>query len=257
VRTPDLSRIVSLEPSATATLFALGAQDRVVAVSEWCDRLVDLGDRPRLPSTWSATPQAILALAPDLVIASAPYREETLVDLLRAGVDLLCLYPQDLSDVRAHILLLARMVGREEAGRALLARLDSALQEARRRTANRPRRRVFVEIWPRPLMSASPWVAEMVEWAGGTFVPEGSAGRQVSEEEVARADPEVIVVAWTGVRNPPVEKEARRPAWQGVSAVREGRVVAVEEILLNAPGPNLAEGALHLARAIHPEAFAE
>lgn len=257
MRTPDLSRIVSLEPSVTAALFALGAQDRVVGVSRWCERLVEVGDRPRLPSSWSADVDAVLALRPDLVIVSAPYREEPLIRLLRAGVDLLCLYPRDLNDVRAHLLLLARLVGREEEGRRLVARLDSALEEVQRRTAGRPRRRVFVEVWPRPLRSAPAWVAEMVERAGGVFVPEGSADRPVSPEEVARADPEVVVVAWAGVRTPRLERVRQRPGWQGLSAVRQGRVVAVEEILLNAPGPNLAEGALRLARAIHPEAFPE
>lgn len=108
MRPRDLNRIVSLEPSVTATLFALGQQARLVAVSEWCQRLVDVGDLPRLPATRSAQPEDITGLEPDLVMASVPYRAETIAELLRAGLNVPCLSPQRLEDACAHILWLGR-----------------------------------------------------------------------------------------------------------------------------------------------------
>lgn len=251
---PDLKRIVSLEPSVTATLFALGRQDRLVAVSEWCHRLVDVGDLPRLPSTWSAKPEDVVGLEPDLVIASVPYRAETIVEFLRAGLDVLCLSPQRLEDVYAHILWLGRLADAADEAKRVIAGMQAEFEAIRRRVAGLPRPRVYVEMWPKPPMSSPAWVAELVEIAGGAFVPQGP-GRQVADQEMRRADPEIVVVAWAGVTDPPLARVLRRPGWEQISAIQEGRVVAVDEILLNAPGPNLARGVHLLAGVIHPDVF--
>jgi len=245
----DLSRIVSLEPSVTATLFALEQEHRLVAVSAYCSRLVGVGERPQLSPTWSAQPEEIVALRPDLVIASVPYREETITGLLQAGLDVLCLYPKRLADVYAHIVWLGRLTGAEDVARRVVADMLATLEAVRELAGSGHRPRVYVEMWPSPLMSSPPWVAEMVEIAGAEFVPAGP-GRRVSAEEVIAADPEIIVVAWAGVAEPKVDEVAERPGWHGISAVRRGRIVAVDEIWINAPGPNLAQGARLLAEAI-------
>ncbi len=254
--TRDLNRIVSLEPSVTATLFALGQQARLVAVSEWCDRLVDVGDLPRLPSTWSAKPQDIAGLESDLVVASVPYRAETIVELLRAGLNVLCLSPQRLEDAYAHILWLGRLTAAAAEAERVVAEMQAEFEAVRGQVAGLRRPRVYVEMWPKPPMSSPAWVAELVEIAGGEFVPE-RPGRHVTAEEVRQADPEIIVVAWAGVADPPLERVLERAGWESVTAVREKRVVTVDEIVLNAPGPNLARGARLLAAAIHPRSLSE
>lgn len=250
----ELKRIISLEPSVTATLFALGQENRLVAVSEWCDRLVDVGDRPRLPSTWSARPEAIITLAPDLVIASVPYRAETIAELLRAGLNLLCLYPKRLQDVFAHIAWLGRLTGASDEAEQVVAQLRADFAAIGQQVTGLRRPRVYVEMWPKPPMSSPGWVAELVEIAGGQFVPEGP-GRAVTDEEVFEADPEIIVVAWAGVANPSLRQVIQRPGWDRISAVQAETVVAVDEIQLNAPGPNLARGGRLLAAVIRPEMF--
>lgn len=249
-----LQRIVSLEPSVTAILFALGQQARLVAVSKWCDHLVNVGDRPCLPSTWSAWPEEIAPLSPDLVITSVPYRTKTIVGLLRAGLDVLCLCPQRLEDVYAHITWLGRLTDAADEAERVITQMQADFGAIRQRVAGLHRPRVYVEMWPKPPMSSPTWVAELVEIAGGQFVPE-QPGRAVADDEVIAANPEFIVVAWAGVAHPPLDRVARRPGWDQVSAVREACVVAVDEIWLNAPGPNLARGARLLAAVIHPEVF--
>jgi iron complex transport system substrate-binding protein len=248
----ELKRIVSLEPSVTAILFALNQGKRLVAVSEWCERLADVGDRPRLPSTWSARLEEILPLEPDLVVASVPYRAETMVELLRARLNLLCLYPERLKDVYAHITWLGRLTGAADEAEQVIAGMRADFEAIRQRVTGLRRPRVYAEMWPKPPMSSPAWVAELVEIAGGRFVPE-KPGRAVTDEEIVEADPEIIVVAWAGVAHPPLEQVSQRAGWDQVAAVREGRVVAVDEIWLNAPGPNLARGARLLADLIHPE----
>ncbi len=254
MRNSPFPRIVSLEPSVTATLFALERHHLLVAGSEHDRRL--LGERvahlPVVPSTWAVRAADVLRFRPDVVVASVPFREQSLAELLKAGLHVLSLYPRDLASVYQTVRLLAALTDAREAGERVVAEMERTFEEVRARAGGRPAVRVYVETWPRPLMSAPLWVAELVEVAGGRFVP-GNPGRQISEDEVMAADPEVIVVAWPGVDDPPLERVCARPGWERITAVREGRVVAVDEIVLNAPGPNLAQAAHMLAQAIRPE----
>jgi iron complex transport system substrate-binding protein len=95
-------------------------------------------------------------------------------------------------------------------------------------------------------------VGQLVEIAGGRIVP--AAGKRVTDDAVARAKPEVIVLAWaaTGDQAKP-SRALENPAWQDVPAIRNGRVIVVRDELLNTPGPPLMQGAAALLRAIHPE----
>jgi iron complex transport system substrate-binding protein len=245
-----LKRIVSLEPNATSILFALDRADCVVGVSKWCNRLVDIGDRPRLSTTWCAQAKEIVALSPDLVIASVPYRSESVCELLQAGLDVLCLYPRRLQDVYRHIICLGRLTDAAAEAERLVASMEADLASVRAEARGLPRPRVYAEMWPDPMMSSPAWVAELIEIAGGEFVP-GEPGRQVTHEEILQADPEVILVAWAGIAQPSLAEVTSRPGWHATSAVRSGRVFDVDEILLNVPGPNLVRAAQLLLARIH------
>jgi len=236
------ARVVSLEPSATSTLFELGQADRVVAVSRWCGRLVDVGDRPQLESTWSIRREVLTTLAPDLVVAGLPYSARGVEELLRSGLNVLFLSPSRLEDVFTDILLLGRLTGADSRAEALVADMRARIEGAAARSRGLWAPRVYVEVWSKPLFSGPGWMADLVEAMGGIFVPEGP-GRRVSEEEVLEARPDVVVVAWTGVAAPRPEAILRRPRWQRVPAVEHGRVEVVDELLFNAPGPGLAQAA--------------
>jgi iron complex transport system substrate-binding protein len=242
-------RIVSLEPSITAMLYALGQQERVVAVSRYCSRLLDVGDKPQLPSTWSIKPDDILPHAPDLVLASVPYAAETITALLQARLNVFCLYPERLADVYTHLTWLGNLTDAAERAQQQIATMQSRLAAIAKTAAGHSRPRVYVEMWPQPLMNSVTWVKELVELAGGEFVP-AAPGQQISSDEVITADPEIIIVAWAGVAEPDLAKVTARPGWEKVTAVQNGRIHAINEILLNAPGPNLADGAEQLAAII-------
>ncbi len=247
-----LKRIASLEPSVTATLIALGQRDRLVAVTRFCHRLADVEGLPQVDNTWSVDAAEVAALEPDLVVAGVPYRAGKVDELLKAGLDVLCLYPNSLADVYRHICWLGRLCDVPQQADALVEKMRLELAVLQARAAGRPRQRVYVEQWPDPLMNGMPWVAEIVEALGGEFVPR-PGNRRISEEEVIAADPEVILVNWAGVENINPARVSARPGWERISAVRAGRVVAVNEIALNAPGPNLSEGMWEVWRALYPE----
>jgi len=243
----NLQRIVSLEPSVTAILYALGQQERLVAVSKYCNRLVDVGDKPRLVPTWSADAQAIVALEPDLVIASVPYRTESIAALLQARVNVLALYPQCLDDLFAHIVCLGRLCDASERVEKLVAEIREGLESLRPSGHHTHRPRVYYEVWAHPLIGAPGWVAELIDLVGGQSVP---ANTPVSESDILAADPEIIIVAWPGVESQRPDLVLERLGWEHVTAVRSRRVVPVNEIRLNAPGPNVVQGARELATII-------
>ncbi len=245
-------RIVSLEPSITATLIALDQHHRLVAASEHDARLVGedvLAGLSRVPCTWSVRAEDVLPHRPDLVIGSIPMRAQSVSELLQAQLNVLLLYPHSLASIYDNIRLLAALTNAHEAGERVVQEMQATFRELQQQAADRPSCKVYIEIWPKPLMNGPAWHVDLVSIVGGTFVPEGP-GRQLSDQEIIAADPDVIVVAWAGVDNPPLERVYRRTGWEQVTAIRTGRVVTVPEIWINAPGPNLARGAVLLAEAI-------
>ncbi len=246
-------RIVSLAPSVTSILVALGARAELVGVTKWCKDVADVGRLPRLGDCWSLDAAQVEKLRPTLVIGSVPYRTEMVEKLLALPAPFLATNPRSLADVFADIRLLGRIVGRERAAERVAAelhrRFDDVARRARR-TQSRPR--VYCEAWPHPRISSPPWVAELVAIAGGRMVL--PAGKRISDEGVARAKPDVIVLAWaaTGERANVGPTLAHR-AWRNVPAIRNRRVHVVRDEILNTPGLPLAEGAKALLRILHPE----
>lgn len=247
-------RIVSLAPSATELVLALGAGDSLVAVTRWCKDVCDTGGRPELADCWTAEPSEVLAHRPDLVIGSVPYDPAITGRLIASGVRFLAMNPARLTDVFLEIQMLGSLLGETEAALSLVASLRTRLEEIRRlasTTATRPR--VYAEAWPNPLISSPPWVADLVEIAGGHFVPT-PAGRRVTDDEVLAAQPDIIVVAWTatGERSEPA-KVLERPGWAVLPAVRDMRIHVVRDQWLNTPSLILRRGAEALLQVIHPE----
>ncbi len=252
-------RIVSLAPSATSILVALGARRELVGVTKWCAEVAEVGGLARLGDCWSLDAERVIQLRPTLVIGSVPYKQETLAKLLERPLTFLAMNPRTLADIESDIRLLGRIVGREKAGARLVARMREAFAEVKCKSPNtkaqrtrRQRPRVYCEAWPHPRISSPPWVAELVEIAGGQMAV--SPGTRVSDAEVARARPDVIVIAWaaTGAR-PRVHATLANAAWQDVPAVRHRRVYVVRDAILNTPGPPLIDGVRELFRILHPE----
>ncbi|MGA8184507.1 MAG: ABC transporter substrate-binding protein [Terriglobia bacterium] len=249
-------RIVSLAPSATRILWELGAAEHLAGVTRWCKDVVPaeaIEGLPLVGDCWNLDAAAVARMGPELVIGSVPYRTEAVESILKQGLRFLAKSPRTLADIYGDIRLLAATVGKQEAGEKLARKMESQIAAVRERTAamgNRPR--VYCEVWPNPLRSAEQWVEELVEAAGGKFVP-CPAGRQVSEDEVIDADPEVIVLAWaaTGSRAR-ADVVRKRPGWENVSAVRTNRIHVVRDETLNTPAPILLEGLEALAAVIHP-----
>ncbi len=251
-------RIVSLQPSITATLAALGALDQVVACTRYCKDIcpeVAQGSRSIIEDSWSANGEHILAAQPELVIASVPYRSESLTAILRTGVKVLFLAPKSLADVYSDIRVLAALVNQHAAGEKLVSALQDEIARTRELTAKCQPQRVFCEEWGKPLIASEPWVAELVEAAGGTMVT--APGKETTAEAVAKADPEVILASWCGAGDRvPLHKLAQREQWATTSALQHRRLYCVADELFNTPAHTLVGGLRAIRWALHPELFA-
>ena len=231
----------------------MGAQRALVGVSKWCKDVAPVGRLPQVGDCWKLDVDEVMRLKPTLLIGSVPFAAETVAKLLEQPVAFLALNPRSLADVETDIRMLGRLANRAAAGEKLIAKMRRAfrkVQRAARIIGERGRPRVYSEAWPNPRISSPPWVAELVALAGGEFaVP---AGQRVTDEEVARANPGVIVLAWTAVgdRADPSRTLENR-AWRDVPAVKNRRVVVIRDELLNTPGPPLMRGVRELFRAIH------
>ncbi len=258
-------RIVSLAPSVTSILMAIGARRQIVGVSQWCKDVADVTGLPvvsgdcwhfadsRERTSSSDNAATLMDLRPTMIIGSVPFKTEAVEKILSLPVPFLALNPRTLADIEADIRLLGSLSGKNERGAKLIGEMRGkfrAIAAMAKKAKSKPV--VYCEAWPHPRISSPPWVAELVEICGGKMVVR--AGERVSDEEVARANPEVMVLAWaaTGGKSKP-EQAYGNPAWKDVSAVRERKVFVIRDELLNTPGPPLAEGAEELLRVIHPE----
>jgi iron complex transport system substrate-binding protein len=265
-------RIVSLQPSATVTLHALGLLDLIVACTKYCaDVVPEVADGKRLivHDSWTAQSTQILAANPDLVIASVPYQEQAVIEILKAGLPFLALSPHSLADVYSDMAMIAGIVGAPERAEKLIGDMQREI-EAVRLLAARPlaapqtrmslphfqrKPRVYCEEWGKPLIHSQLWVKELVQAAGGEFI--GDPGKHTDADTIRTANPDVVIAAWCGAGDRvPLEKIIRERGWQDTSAARNGCVYCVRDEYLNTPAPTLIEGLHALAWAIHPDSFA-
>ena len=252
------ARIVSLAPNVTSILLELGAGRELIGVSKWCNDVAPIGRRPRVGDCWKMDIREVMRLKPTLLIGSVPFAPETVELILKQPVAFLAINPRSLADIYTDIRTLGRLVNRPAAGERLIARMQAAFERIahhakRIRTRTRPRPSVYCEAWPNPRFSSPPWVTELVELSGGRMaVP---AGTRVTDDEIAQARPDVIVLAWTATGDrSKLSSALANAAWQEVPAVKSRRVVVIRDELLNTPGPPLMQGADELFRAIHLDA---
>jgi iron complex transport system substrate-binding protein len=250
-------RIASLQPSITLTLASLDRLDTLCAITKYCiEALPELAtlNLPILHDSWTANSDEIRATSPDLVIASVPYRMESLAAILKSGLPVLALAPHSLADIYQDIRLIAAVANANPAAETIIAQMQSAIEQARVATSSAEKPLVYCEEWGKPLIHSQHWVAELVEAAGGRYL--GEPGSHTTSEEVAAANPDVLLFAWCGAGNRvPLERVIAQRNWHNLTAVINRRVFCIPDEYLNTPGPTLLEGLKSIAGAIHPQLF--
>ena len=246
------SRIISLIPATTEILFALGAGDRVVGRTHWdawppdALKVPDLGDGIR-PSI-----EALLGARPDLVVLYASGENRDAARALRAaGIGVISLRIDRVVEFERATTLLGDAVGEPARARSVVDSVRATLDRVRSATARLTRPTVFMLAWETPLMTiaSGSFLSELVEIAGGRNVFADLAGPspQVAFEEVLRRDPEFILG-----RPETAGKLGANVRWRALPAVRDGRVLVMDTVLVGRPGVRLGEAAVSIARLLHP-----
>jgi iron complex transport system substrate-binding protein len=252
-------RLITLAPSNTEIVYALGIGDRLVAVSDYSDYPPEAATRPKVGYI-RVDIERVIGYNPDLVLATGAQRQQVTPQLRQRGLKVITLDPKNLENVFDNILLVGRATGQTAAAEKLVADLKARVKQIEsrvRQAGTRPR--VFFEL-DKSLFTVGPgsFIHDLIVRAGGENIA-GDADRpypQLSLEVLLQRDPEVIIITDIGQYGGETPESVRaRPGWQSVSAVRNNRVVPINPDLVNRPGPRIVDGFEAIARALHPEAF--
>jgi iron complex transport system substrate-binding protein len=256
------ARVISLAPSHTEVMYALGAEDRLAAVNEWSDYPPAARTKPQVRGVRPSLEQ-IVALRPDLILLVGGMGD-LLAQFEANGMPALVLAPRNLEDTYRDIELLGVVVGASDRARAVTKAMRDRVAAVRDRVAGTRRPRVFYEVdgtdSVRPFtVGPASFIHELLELAGGQNVAGAAKGvwPQLSLEQLLKADPEIIILGdAVAVNNPQTpEMVMRRPGWDRVTAVRRRSIRVVDGNLVSRPGPRIVEGLEALARLIHPDRF--
>jgi iron complex transport system substrate-binding protein len=263
VRIPvNPSRIISLAPSLTETLYALGIEDRLVGDTDYCDYPPDAQKKPKVGGVINPSLERIAALHPDLVLLT---KEGNLLDTVRAldtlGIPTYATDARSIDQIISSTQELADVLNVSAAGKALADDLQQRLAALQSEVSGVPPRRVLFIVWPEPLMSVgkNTFVADAIRRAGAVSIVDSSQDwPQVSLEEVARLQPDFLVFAAShaGAGSNDFEALANRPGWQILDAVRNRRFAVASDAIIR-PAPRIVSVIEDLARQLHPEVFAE
>ncbi|HEX7024930.1 MAG TPA: helical backbone metal receptor [Gemmatimonadales bacterium] len=242
------ARVVSLIPATTELVFALGAGDRLVGRTTWCDYPAEAARVPDLGNGIAPNIEAVVAARPDLVLLYKSGANRAAAEQLRGfGIATLELATDRMEDFERITRLVGRALGRAAPAESLLARIDRDLAAASRPPVSRPS--VFILAWDRPAMTLGrgSFLSEIVKDAGArnAFDDIAASSAPVSIEAVAARDPDFILVTGTG--EPGI---AGRPEWQVVRAVRERRFLRMDGSEFSRPGPRIGSAVRRLAAAL-------
>ena len=258
-------RIVSLAPSLTETLFALGLGDRVVGVTRFCSYPPGVRDVPKIGGHLDPNFEAIVALEPDLVMV-IPSSHETRQRLESLGIAVLEVDQRDVESVLESVVLVAEACGVAEHGWTLRARLEDRLKVIEKAVAGAARPRAIVVVGHqigdnlvRSVWAAGPdtFYDGVLEMAGGVNAVGGGVARypELSREGLAFLDPDVVVDVIAGLEERDLDLESVRNSWMRwteLRAVREQRINVLAGDQMVVPGPRLPEMVETIARALHP-----
>jgi iron complex transport system substrate-binding protein len=257
-------RVVSLAPSLTEMVFALGAGETLVGDTTYCDYPQKAKGLPKVGGMedGSIDLERVLALKPDLVVAIGE-GQQTAVDALRhLGLRVEVVPSQTFEDVFAALTRMGGVLGREAAAKRLTAELTRRIEAIRRAVAplsQEQRPRVFYQVWDRPLMTATrdTLIGRLIEMAGGINIFGDLSGRfvQVSPEAVLQRSPQEILVPDHHAARVDLRSLKQLPGFSQLEAVRRGRIHILDGDLVSRSGPRIADILELFAHALHPELF--
>jgi iron complex transport system substrate-binding protein len=256
-----VQKIVTLAPDLTETIYALGLEGRLAGDTSYCDRPPAAKDKPHVGAPKNPSLEAIIALHPDLVLATTSINgPETVGALERLGIAVYTTDPHTVEGMLDSFRHIADLAGASERGEAIVTQLQTRLNALHADLEDRPLVHVLFVVWEDPLITIgqNTFIADALRWAGAeSAVVAKENWPRLSMEEVVRLQPEYIVLAsnHTGQGAAAIEDLRLRAGWKELRAIQLGHVAIISDEV-NIPAPGLIDAIEQLARMVHPEAFA-
>ncbi len=256
----DPQRVVSLAPSLTETIFALGFGDRLVGVTSQCDYPAEARKIPKIGSFMNPSLEAIMAKRPDLVLGVKGATDPTAArEMARLGVKINLISLTSVSEILGAMKRIARLLGNPQPGATLASSIAAQIERVKQRVAPARRRSVLLVVGLRPLVAVGGqnFIDELITLAGGENIAGGAAQPWLNlpDEYVVAKAPEVIIEAGMGS-----ERGASARHWRdlkSIPAVQQRRIYSHPSDKILRPGPRIGEGLEEIARLVHPECFGE
>jgi len=271
-------RIISLAPSNTEILYALGAQDRLVAVTRYCDFPEEAKKKPKIGGWLDINDKLVKSYYPDLILTSTFVQNKISNRYKKSNMNIVALMPTTLKGVFESIIRIGKLVGKEKEAINVVKSMKNKFNEIDNMIKQQPiknslnnnsinensiknktnKPRVYIEEWHKPPTVSGNWIPTLVKIARGKYdlIKAGVHSKEVTTQQIQRYDPEIIIISICGMSDKaPKEWITKREGWQNLSAVKNDKVFVFDDSLLNRPGPRLITGLENLAKMIRPECF--
>ncbi len=252
-------KIISLAPSNTEILFALGVGDKVVGVTDFCDYPEEAKSKDKVGGFSDPNIEKIIELKPDLVLATGMHGE-VLKQLEDVNIVVFVIDSKNIKDVIESIETVGKLTGQIDVSKNLIADMNEKIDGVKAKVANLSdgqRPLVYYEVWNDPIMTVGPGtlIYEIIEMAGGKNIAADSKEEypQLSVEVLIEKDPQIIIASKGSMGEPGAVKE--RKGWENISAVQDEKVYVVDENLLVRAGPRIIDGLMEVAKILHPELY--
>ncbi len=244
-------KIASLSPAATEILFGLGTglgtDHEIVCVDQFSNFPDSAKSLPHVKGHQEIHAEDLKKFSPEIVITGTVIQQKLAEELREADFAVIHQDPRTINQIYESIRQFGTILERPMEADDLVLKMQQALNATKKKSSLLPRKlKVFVEEWHRPSMVSGNWVPEVIRIAGGQSFPikDGELSREVTLDEVARFDPDLIIISWCGA-GALADKDIlmKREGWGSLRAIRDGHVRVIDDSLLNRPGPRLVEGA--------------
>ena len=258
-------RIISLAPSNTEILFALGLADKVVAVTDYCDYPSEAKEKPSIGGFSTPNIEEVVVLSPDLILATSIHEKRIIPQLEGKGMTVFALNPKTLDEVLEAINLVGEITGEGEEASGLVAGMGNRIKAVTDKADGLPeneRPRVFYIVWHDPLMAAGSATLQddLIEKAGGINIARDLTGyADISLEAFIAANPEVMIAGGGHGSGEDLTFQFAKtePRLANTDARQNNRVYMIDGNLTSRPGPRIVDGLEKFAVFIHPELFKE
>lgn len=251
-------RIVSIMPSTTEIAYAVGAGDKIVGVSNYDNYPEEVTKKEKVGDL-KVNLEKVVSLEPDLILADTGNGEA--VDALRKmGLPVVVMEAKNFDEIYTSIEMIGKATGNDAKAAEVVDKMKADVEAVKKKVdsvAEDKRPNVWVEVDPSLFTAGTgTFIHDMITMAGGKNIAADLEGwKQLSEEKVLQRNPDVILNTYGYYDKESAEKIIKRPKWQHVKAVQNGRVFAVDSDVVNRPGPRITEGLREIAAELHPELF--